>query len=107
MGFDERVGVHRHEQVGLDLTGDFHAPCKRHEVVAIARHHRAHIRFPVDQCLEPLRDRERDVFLVGPATADGARVFAAVPGVDGYRDQAHHRWFRCPRTRRCRLYFGS
>jgi len=51
---------------------------------------RAHVRLGVDQRLQPLRDHQRDVLLARAAPADGARILAAVPGVDDDGGEARH-----------------
>jgi len=61
---------------------------QRHEIVGVARHHRAHVGFTVDFFFQALGDGDGDVFLKGAAAADGARVFAPMAGVDGDGDQA-------------------
>ena len=70
------------EQVRLVGAGAADAVLELHEVVARARHHGAHAGLRVDALRELLRDRERDGLVARAGLADGARVLAAVPGVD-------------------------
>jgi len=74
--------------LGLDAPRLLNAHRERHEVVVIAREHRAHAGLRVDQFLQPPADRERDVLLVRAASTDGARVLAAVARIDGDGDAA-------------------
>ena len=65
------------------------------EVVAVTREESAHVRLGVDQRLQPLGDHQRHVLLARAAPPDGARILAAVAGVDHDRGEAHHgrcRW---------------
>ena len=85
----ERVGVDRHEQVGL------HAPRLLHARAPAARNSRRRAsasracRARRRSCaFSLLRDREHDVLLVGAAAADRARILAAVPGIDRDGDAA-------------------
>src|SRR5690606_34954606 len=91
LGPREGVGVHRHEQVGLRAARDGYTLVQRHEVVAVACEYGLHVGFGVDLALEAARDRQRYVLLVRAAAADGARVFAAMTGVD---DDGEHAVFR-------------
>ena len=82
LGFDEGVGVDRHEQVRTHTSGTDDALTQRHEIVAVARQHRAHVGFGVDLALQAACDRERDVLLVAACSPDCAGIFAAVAGVE-------------------------
>ena len=92
LGFDEGVGVDRHEQVRTHASGTDDALAKRHEVVAVPRQHRAHVGFGVDLALQAARDRERDVFLVAACSPDRAGVLATVAGVEDDGEQPIYIW---------------
>ena len=78
----------RDEQVGLHAPRLAHALVQRHEEVGVARQHRAHAGQRVEAVAQLQRDREHHVLLAQAAGADGARVLAAVAGVERDDDQA-------------------
>jgi hypothetical protein len=57
-------------------------------VIAVARKCHAHRRIGAHQVAQALRDRQRDVLLVGATPADRPGILAAMPGVDRHRDDA-------------------
>ena len=99
----------RHEEIGLDSSRLLHAHVQSNEIVVIASEHCAHARFPVDQAPELARNGQRDVFLVGAAPPDRARILASMPRVDCDDDLAPHfasgRWRS--RLRRGRRSIGG
>ena len=87
---DERVGVDRDEQVGLHLARLFHAHAQRDEEIGVAREHDAHVRLQFQLGFQALGDGQHHVFFAAAAAAHGARVFAAVAGVERDGNHAHH-----------------
>ena len=79
----EGIGVYGHEQVGLAVPRPLQAIAERDEVITGAGQHRAHPGLRVDLVGEQPRHLEGDVLLAGAGLADGARVLAAVAGIDG------------------------
>src|SRR5205823_8982939 len=86
MGLAKRIGVNRDEQIRLNAPRLLHARGERHEIVVVARQHRAHVGLSVEDRLELAGDRQHDVLLVRSAAADRARVLATMAGVDGDRN---------------------
>ena len=78
----ERIGVHRDEEVRLHLARFFDALVQRQVEIAVARKERAHVRLGVDQRFQAARHHQRNVLLARAQPADGARILAAVPGID-------------------------
>ena len=81
-GRRDRIGVDRHEQVGLGLAGQPHPLGQRHEHVPVAGHPHP-VAPPRLQLLdERLGEAEHDVLLEHAAHRDGAGIGAAVAGID-------------------------
>ena len=74
--------MNAHEQVRLGAAGDGHAAAEAHEVVRVAGHDGLHAGIVVDERGEALGDLEHDRLLSVASAADGARILAAVAGVD-------------------------
>ena len=92
----DRIGVNRDEQIRLLRPGAPHPVAKRHEVISVARQHRPHSGLRIDPLRERARDGEHHVLLAGAVLADGARILAAVAGVDGDDEVAGIRAGRAP-----------
>ena len=68
-------------------------------VVAVANQHRPHIPLRIDQLGQPPRNRQRDIFFLGPASAARTGVFAPVPRVDRNNDGLFGHWHHWRRGR--------
>ncbi len=82
LGREPAVGMDGGEQVGIGRLRLLHPRPQRHEVVAVARHHHLHVRRVHGQVAQVAGDEQHHILLVHPAGARGARVFAAMTGVD-------------------------
>ncbi|MNZ51041.1 hypothetical protein D3C78_688460 [compost metagenome] len=92
----------RDEQVGTLLAGDLGTLAQRDEVVAAAHQLGAKATLAVDLALKLAGNRQHHVLLAHTTRAEGARILAAVTGIDGDDDvalAARHRWQRGGRTR--------
>src|SRR6185369_6361303 len=76
------------EEIGLDPAGLLHAGGERHVVVVVPRQHGTHSGLGVDDALQLAADRERHMFFVSAALADGARIFASMSRIECYGDLA-------------------
>ncbi len=72
-----------HEQIRLLRPGAAHPIAQRHEVIAIAGQHGAHAGFGIHPPVERSCNAQNHVLLPRPVLADGARILAAVAGIDG------------------------
>ncbi|CVE07616.1 Uncharacterised protein [Serratia marcescens] len=80
------VGVDGDQHVGALFTRHIGAPHHRDEIVAGTGQHRFELRIGVQHRLQAARDGDGDILFFQPARANGARILAAVAGVDRY----HH-----------------
>ena len=71
------------EQIRRLRAGAAHPIAQRHEVVAVAGQHRLHPRLGIDLERQFARNGEDHVLFTSAVLADGARILAAVAGVDG------------------------
>src|SRR5690554_498740 len=78
----------RDEEISFLLAGDTCALTQPNVIVAVANHHGTKTFGAVDQPLQAPADFQDDILLTGTARPDGARVFAAVAGIDGDNDVA-------------------
>jgi hypothetical protein len=69
---------------------------------AVARHHGAHAGFGIDLGAQAPGNLQRHVLFVAAAAPDGARILAAMPGIEHDGDQAAHVGFSRP-VRRVRF----
>ena len=76
------------EQVGLHTAGFLHAHAKRHEIIVVARKHDAHARVGIDDGFEFFGDRQGHMLFVRAATANRARILAAVTWIENDHDAA-------------------
>lgn len=86
----EGIGMDRDEQIGLHAACLLHPNCQRHEKIRIPGQERTHIGFLVQAGAQTLRNRQHHVLFACASFADGARIFAAVAGIDGHGDQSGH-----------------
>ena len=81
-----RIGVNRHQEVGILLTGNVRTAHHRNKVIAVAGHDRPEHRVGVQQRTQLAGNRDGHVLLFGAVRADRARILAAVAGVDRNND---------------------
>ena len=77
-----RVGVNGNQQIGVLFARHFRTAHHRNKVVAVARQHAFKHRILVQQHLQLARDGDGDVLFMQSALAGGARILAAVAGVN-------------------------
>jgi len=101
----EGVRVDADEQVSLRIPRAAIALFQRDEIVAIADQHGAEAALRIDLARQFPRHGQSDVFLTRSTGTHGARVFTAMPGVDGNDHITIHGGYRLldrSRDRRCR-----
>ena len=77
------IGVHRDEEIGLGLVGDFGAPLQRDEGVVIAReHHLGARQFLLDDFPQAQRHVQAQIFFHQAGWSDRSGVMPAMSGID-------------------------
>jgi hypothetical protein len=71
----------RDEHVCLVVARLDDSAAQADESIGVPHHHGAHTILAIDRRCEPPRDRERHLFFMCAASADGARVLATVTGI--------------------------
>ena len=84
---DERIGVNRDKQIGVDLACLGHPHPQRNEHIFVAGQEYPHIGLRFDAALELFGDLQHHDFFFGARRPDGARVFAAVARVQHNGDR--------------------
>ena len=74
--------MHRHEQVGVALLRPRISLPQLDVVIAVARHHGRHSGLPVDLPRQAAGNGKDNGLFLGSSPSDGARVLAAVTGID-------------------------
>ncbi len=82
------------KEVGALLQAQMHAIHERHIAIRVAGHDQTHSGGAADQLGQGQADIQHHILFAGPLGADGARIMAAVTGI-----QADHNGSPCPGDR--------